>query len=143
MSALNELETWRQQENNAVINQMISLEAMRVAVRDGDTKILTIERAKDLTGKRIGTIYFNFTPMHLPEVDEFVIGEMKSEYDLHSDKKSVHKEFRDKPHLIRKMKNTYEIITDEGRRTNLRASSYNSGIFTGPDKDYEVWFKVV
>ncbi len=120
---------------------MASLEEMRKAVEGGITRILTLERVKGLTGKRIATIYFDFRLNHLPQVDEFVIGEIKSEYDLHDDKPKVLKEFKDKPHLIKKMKSTYEILTQDNRRTFLKATATNSGIFTGPDDDYEVWFK--
>lgn len=120
---------------------MATLEEMQHAIRTGDSRILTIDQVKVLTGKRIGTIYFDFQPSHRPEVDEFVVGEMKSEFELHPDKKSVLREFKDKPHIIKRMKSTLEIMTMEGRRTFLRASTFNSGIFTGPDKDYEVWFK--
>ena len=120
---------------------MVTIEKMKQEIQAGNTHILTIERAQRLAGKRIGTIYFDFTPHHKPAVDEFVVGEMKSEFDLHPDKKSVLKEFKDKPHIIRRMKSTLEILTEEGRRTFLRASAHNSGIFTGPDKDYEVWFR--
>ena len=120
---------------------MVTIEEMKKAVIAGDTRILTIEKAKGLTGKRIATIYFDFQPRHQPAVDEFTVGEIKSEFELHPDKKSVLRELKDKPHLIKRMKSTLEIVTDEGRRTSLRANAFNSGIFTGPNIDYEVWFK--
>ena len=43
--------------------------------------------------------------------------------------------------LIKRMKYTLEIITEEGRRTFIKAESYKSSIFTGPDSANEVWFK--
>lgn len=120
---------------------MVTVEEMKKAVQVGDSRILTIEKAKGLTGKKIATIYFDFKPSQQPKVDEFVVGEIKSEFDLHPDQKSVIREFKSKPHLIKKMKSTLEIITIEGRRTSLRAYPFRSEIFTGPDTDYEVWFK--
>ena len=123
------------------LNNMATIEEMKSAVIGGDRRILTLEKVKALTGKRIGTIYFDFQPSQHPKVDEFIVGEIKSEFDLHPDKKSVMKEFKDRPHLIKRMKTTLEIITDDGRRTFLRANAVNSGIFTGPNADYEVWFK--
>jgi hypothetical protein len=122
---------------------MASLEEMKVAVISGATKVLTIERAKALKGKRIATIFFDFHQQHLHEVDEFVVGDLKSEFDLLPDKKSVIKQLKDRPHMIRKMKSTFEITTGDDRRTFLKACAYNSGIFTGPDIDFEVWFKEV
>jgi hypothetical protein len=120
---------------------MATVDEMKKAMLTGEAKILTISRVKELAGKRIGTIYFNFHPQHHPEVDEFVVGEMKSEFELHPDKKLVRKQFKNKPHLLKKMQATLEILTCEGRRTSLRAIAMNSGIFTGPDPDYEVWFR--
>ena len=122
---------------------MATLEEMKTAVKCGTTKVLTLERAKTLTGKRIATIFFDFSPRHQHQVDEFTMGEIKTVFDLHSDQKAVLAEYKDKPHLIKKMKSTWEIITEEGRRTFLRADGYTGGIFTGPNPDFEVWYKEV
>ena len=122
---------------------MATLDEMKKAVEQGHTKILTMERIKDLTGRRIATIYFDFQQQHRHEVDEFVVGEIKSTFDLHPDQKSVLKELKDRPHLIKRMKSTLEIITEEGRRTTLKAETFRSGIFTGPDIAHEVWFKEI
>ncbi len=34
-----------------------------------------------------------------------------------------------------------EILTEEGRRTPVQVESLKSGIFTGPDNAFEVWFR--
>jgi hypothetical protein len=120
---------------------MVTLDEMNQAVLHGKTKILTLDRIKELTGKRIATIYFNFLPPFRHKVDEFVVGEIKSAFDLHPDKKSVVKELKNSPHLLKRMKSTLEIITEEGRRTSIRVESYRNGIFTGPDNAFEVWFR--
>lgn len=120
---------------------MTTLEEMNQAVLQGNTKILTLDRIKELTGKRIATIFFNFQPPHRHAIDEFVIGKVISAFDLHPDQKSVLKELKDRPHLIKRMKSTLEIITEEGRRTFIKAETYKSSIFTGPDNTQEVWFK--
>jgi hypothetical protein len=122
---------------------MTTLEEMQNAVQEGATKILTLERAKGLKGKRIATIIFDFQPPHRHKVDEFIIGDIKSEFDLQPDQRGVLKEYKEWPHIIRRMKLTYEIITHDNRRTSLRTQSYRNEIFTGPDIDNEVWFKEV
>ena len=77
------------------------------------------------------------------QIDEFIVSEIKTEFDLHPDQKSVLSELIDIQHLLIKMKSTWEIITGEGRRTIFRADAYMSGIFTGPNIDYEVLFREV
>ena len=99
---------------------MVTLEEMNQAVLEGKTKVLTLDRIKGLTGKRIATIFFNFRPPYRHEVDEFVVGEIKSAFDLHPDQKSVVKELKGNPHLLKRMKSTMEILTEEGRRTAIR-----------------------
>lgn len=120
---------------------MVTLAEMNQAVVLGKTKMLTLERIKELSGKRIATIFFNFRPPYRHEVDEFVVGEIKSAYDLLPDQKSVVKKLKDSPHLIKRMKSTMEILTQEGRRTSIKVESYKNEIFTGPDNAFEVWFK--
>jgi hypothetical protein len=120
---------------------MVTLEEMNQAVLQGQTKILTLDRIKGLTGKRIATIFFNFRPPYRHEVDEFVVGEIKSAFDLHPDQKAMVKKHKDSPHLLKRMKSTMEILTEEGRRTSLQVETFKSRIFTGPDKAFEVWFR--
>ncbi|MDP1622671.1 MAG: hypothetical protein Q8M08_10085 [Bacteroidales bacterium] len=103
---------------------MATLDEMNQAVLHGKTKILTLDRIKELTGKRIATIYFNFRPPFMHEVDEFIVGEIKSAFDLHPDQKSVVKELKSSPHLLKRMKSTLEVLTEEGRRTSIRVESY-------------------
>ena len=114
---------------------------MNLAVLHGDTKILTLNRIRGLTGKRIATIFFNFRPPYPHEVDEFVVGEIRSAFDLHPDQKSVVKELKGSSHLLKRMKSTMEILTEEGRRTSVQVESLKSGIFTGTDNAFEVWFR--
>jgi hypothetical protein len=120
---------------------MATLAEMKEAVLQGKTQVLTIDRVKRLAGKRIATIFFDLQPQHQHIVDEFVVGEIRSEFDLHPNQKSVLKELKSNPHLIRRMKSTMEILTREGRRTFLKAETHRSMIFTGPNNAYEVWFR--
>jgi hypothetical protein len=120
---------------------MATIEEMKLAVQVGDTRVLTLERAIGLAGKKIATIQFDFQRLQQPTVDEFTVGEIKREFDLHPNQQSVLMEFKDRDHVIKKMKSTLEIITKEGRRTFIQTTAANYGIFTGPDLDYEVWFK--
>jgi hypothetical protein len=122
---------------------MATLEEMKEAVQGGNTKVLTLERAKELLGKRIATICFDMQPKHQHVIDEFTIGEIKSEFELHPDRFQVIKDCKTTPHLLRRMKLTFEIITLDARRTFLQAHTYKNGIFTGPDPDSEVWFKEI
>jgi hypothetical protein len=53
---------------------------MKAAVRLGKTKILTLELAAELKGKRIQTIYFGYRGQD--GTDDFIVGEVLSEYQL-------------------------------------------------------------
>lgn len=55
------------------------LQSMREAVNNGTAKVLTLEIAKTLIGKKIRTIYFGYRGQD--GVDEFVVKEVISEWD--------------------------------------------------------------
>lgn len=53
---------------------------MRKLVAEGKCELLTIERAKELKGKKIRTIYFGYD--YQDDVDEFVVGEVVSNLEF-------------------------------------------------------------
>lgn len=55
-------------------NEMIQL------LKDGKLSLLTVEAAKELKSKRISTIYFGYNGQD--GVDEFIVGDIVSDYDL-------------------------------------------------------------
>lgn len=53
---------------------MKTIDEMRKLVKEGKTQLLTVEKAKELKGKRISTIYFGYSGQD--GVDNFVVGEL-------------------------------------------------------------------
>ena len=53
---------------------------MREIVESGNAKILTVEEAKNLKGKKIQTIYFGYD--HQDNTDEFVVGDITTSLAL-------------------------------------------------------------
>lgn len=58
---------------------MKTLQEMRQAVNNGTAKVLTLEAAKALKGKRIATIYFGYHGQD--GIDEFTVKEVISEWE--------------------------------------------------------------
>jgi hypothetical protein len=60
---------------------MKTLNEMRLLARNGQTELLTLDKAKILKGKRIQTIYFGYAG---PDgTNEFVVGEIVSELEYY------------------------------------------------------------
>ena len=93
---------------------------MRAAVENNTAKILTLEAAKQLKGKKIATIYFGYRGQD--GVDEFVVGEVKRE--IYGNGKE----------------GQFCIFTGDGRNTFIRAHEENDGIFTCSDIDRYVYY---
>lgn len=120
------------------------------AINNGTAQILTVNLAKKLKGKKIITKYFGDKGQN--GVDEFVIGDILSEYD------SATKNIDDKiwkqgsqakywesymsKEKIQEKKETLELFTEDGRNTYIRAHSFNDGAFTCSDSDRFVYFIV-
>ena len=60
---------------------MKTLSEMKTLVENGKTHLLTIEKAKELKGKTISTIYFGYSGQD--GVDNFVVGEVMSELEYY------------------------------------------------------------
>lgn len=58
-----------------------TLEEMRRLFEENKTQVLTIERAKELKGKSISTIYFGYKGQD--GIDEFVVGDIISELEYY------------------------------------------------------------
>lgn len=59
---------------------MTNIKEMRELVKDGTAKILTVEAAKSLIGKKIQTIYFGYSGQD--GVDEFIVGNISNALEL-------------------------------------------------------------
>jgi len=99
---------------------MKTLEEMRQAVKTKEAKILTIDLANKLKGKKIRTIYFGYKGQD--GIDEFIIGDIKREiYASGKEGKLC-------------------LFTSDGRNTYIRAHKENNGDFTCSDSDRFVYF---
>jgi len=122
---------------------MTAKEDFRKALDNFNVRLLTIDRARGLLGRRISAILFDCRSQDIREVDEFVLGEIVTEFDLTHPQQSLSMEFIESPLAKNNMRPFLEITTKDGRRSFLKADAYTGGIFTGPDNDYEVWFKEI
>ena len=124
---------------------MNKIKFMWEAVENKTAKVLDVETARELLGQKIRTIYFGYKDQN--GVDEFVIGEIISEYEYAErnpcDGYENQARYWDKIMTRAKLaerKNTMIIITDDGRNTYFRAYTENKGIFSCTDIDRFVYF---
>ncbi len=122
---------------------MTAKEDIHTALDNFNVRLLTIDRARELLGKRISAILFDYSSQDIREVDEFVLSEIIPEFDHTPPRKSLSRKFVKSPLAKNKMTPVFEITTKDGRRSLLKADAYTGGIFTGPDNDLEVWFKEI
>lgn len=99
---------------------MKTLQEMKEAVKSGNAKVLTVETAIDLKGKKIATIYFGYEGQD--GIDEFIIGEVKREIYANGKEGQLC------------------LFTSDGRCTYIRAHEENGGAFTCSDIDRFVYF---
>lgn len=125
-----------------------TLNTMREAVKTKTAEILTLLDAKDLKGKKIATIYFGYNGQD--GVDEFVIGEIISEYENAErnpcdgyDNQARYWDSYMTREQLEECKNKMLIITDDGRNTYISAHPENQGIFSCSDIDRFVYYIVV
>jgi hypothetical protein len=131
---------------------MKTLQEMREAVNNRTAKVLTLEIAKNLIGKKINTIYFGYRGQD--GVDEFVVGNVISEMDYYRNLKEDcyidhPKGFKNRAeywesympaNVLSEYNNTMLLVTDDGRHTAIRAHKENDGVFTCSDVDRFVYF---
>lgn len=128
---------------------MKSLNEMKKAVDSKEAQILTVELAKQLKGKSISTIYFGYKGQD--GVDNFVVGEIKSHYDLakeesynqHDPRFATRADYWESymsDAQLNEEKSTLMLLAQDGRETYIRAHSFNCGVFTCSDSDRFVYF---
>lgn len=115
------------------------LQKMYAAVNDGTAKVLTVEAAKELKGKRIQTIYFGYRGQD--GVDDFIINDFKTMYELHHDRQYLDTLGE---RTVNQFKNIIEIVSERGN-TAIRYDKDYSYIFDEPtftcsDVDRGVFF---
>jgi hypothetical protein len=125
----------------------MTLKQMREAANNGTAQELTIDLAKSLIGKKIVTIYFGYEGQD--GIDEFVIGEIISEYDYHKTKpcdgyasRSDYWESYMEPSALERTKQTLTIITSDGRDTAIRVDKSQDSRFHCSDEDRTVLFLI-
>lgn len=126
------------------------LETMRELLREGKLEVLTIHNVKDLIGKRIQTIYSGY--MGQDHIDEFVLGEIVSEYELAEKEKyslaltrAEYLELIMPEYKIHELQQDLTLITSDNRNTYIRYSSTCNckGEFHCSDVDRMVFFRVL
>lgn len=128
-------------------NKMKTLEQLREAVANKTAKVLTVDLANELKGRKIATIYFGYRGQD--GIDEFIVGDVKSEYDF---AETIIEGFEKEGNQarrwdavmsasqIKRYKNTMILLTADGRNTFIRAHEENHGAFTCSDTDRFVYF---
>lgn len=118
---------------------MRTINEMRQLVADKKTNLLTIDKANGLIGKEISTIYFGYRGQD--GVDQFVVGEIISEYELAKRQpvdgyanRADYWEDNLAPEKIEAYKRELAILTSDGRDTFIRCYS-DEGIFWCSDSD--------
>ena len=131
---------------------MKNSQEMRSAVENKTAKILTIDIAESLKGKKIRTIYFAYKGQD--GVDEFVVGEVISELEYYRKLKedcyvnhpkgwknrAEEWESRLTESELSRYRNTMLLVAEDGRNTFIRAHQGNSGAFSCSDVDRFVYF---
>ncbi len=128
-------------------------EEMRTAAINGELKELTISVYPELIGKRIQTIYFGYLDQY--GVDDFVVGELISEWDLagRKDFSEIDPRFKTRQEYwasfmrskeIAECKNTLTILTSEGKQTYISLHpDYDEQHFSCSDLDRFVLYRII
>lgn len=121
-------------------------QTMKQAVENKTAKILTLDLAKELKGKRIATIYFGYRGQN--GVNDFIVGEIKSRYDLAKEelncgKYSNRAEYWESymtENQLEETKTNLMLMKEDETNTHIGAHSFNDGAFTCSDSDRFVYF---
>ena len=122
---------------------------MREAVKNKTAKILTLDLAKELKGKRIRTIYFGYKGQDGGY--EFIVGDTISEYELalREDFSRIDERFKNRAEYwesymskekLNQAKSKMVLLCSENKNTLIFAHEENHGIFTCSDIDRFVYF---
>lgn len=126
------------------------LKSMRQAVENKTAKVLTLDLAKQLIGKRIQTIYFGYRGQD--GTDDFVVGEIVSDLEYHrnlnEDCYKNNPKFKNRAEYwesymseseLNARKNSLKLIAADGRDTYI-ITQPNENVFTCSDADRYVYF---
>lgn len=130
---------------------MKTLEEMIKLQDEGKLDILTIDKAKELRGKKIQILNFGYA--HQDHTDEFVVGEILSEFEIAQRNKDGFKGFKSQaeywesfmsPQKLEAMKESFELLNDKGGHTFAKYSADEDldGQFHLGDIGRLVWFMV-
>lgn len=130
---------------------------MKALYNEGELKELTIEAAQALKGKRIKTLYFGYAGQD--GVDDFVVGNIISEYDYYLNCPSeTEGRFPDEKgnknlidywksrgffDVIEESKKTLYLLDSDGYDTMFRLHTEGDNTFTCSDVDRIVYYKEV
>ena len=127
---------------------MTLLQQMRLDARNKKLQLLTIEDAKALKGKTIQTIYFGYQGQD--GADEFVVGDIVSEYDLakkdtsistHANRAAYWESFMDSNRL-ESTKNKLVLLREDGTSTYIKAELPYDNTFWCSDSDRFVKYQI-
>ena len=131
---------------------MNTQQLIQSAINKGIARVLTFELAKTLKGKHITTKYFGYKGQD--GVDSFVVGDIVSEYELALNdpmekfgNRAKYWESFLSPSNLHEKKNTFVLLTSDGRNTFIRCYKdwkyyFSEPTFTCSDADREVYFIV-
>lgn len=128
------------------------LNEMRQAASKGELETLTVDIARSLQGKKIQTIYFGYKGQD--GVDEFIVGELKTKYEIAQEQQVEGFESRadgwDKrmrPAQLEAVKSQIQLITEDGRNTYISSTPWESKFADGAmwcsDADRFVLFRII
>ncbi len=124
------------------------LDEMRELYSNDKLEILTLEKAKELIGKRIQTIFFGYAGQD--RADDFIIGEIISSYDFAKRKPFHNEDFKNRAEYwdsmdngtAKRAKEELIILRSDGSETYITKHPYNEA-FSGNDADRFVSFRIV
>lgn len=119
-------------------------------IENGNAKVLTLEVAKELKGKRLYTMYFGYSG-NRNEVREIIVGEIVSEWDIAKTKpmegynnRAEYWESYMTENQVKENKETLQIMEPDGKETYMRCYLSNpffkTPTFTCSDMDREVYY---
>lgn len=123
------------------------------AIESGKAQVLTLEKAKQLKGKKLLTWHPHYHANY-SEVEEWTIGEIINEWEFYKNEPMTGYESRTAywdsymtERQKKETKETFEILDIDGKHTyfycHLSNPYYSEPTFTCTDADREVYFIVV
>jgi len=130
---------------------MATINDLYTAVENKSAKVLTIDLANELKGRKIATLYFGYRGQD--GFDEFIVGEVISELEYNRNLKEScyenHPKFKNRaeywesymtPSELKLRRERLLLLASDGRDTYIYADPFNEGAFTCSDNDRFVYF---